>query len=54
MKKDFMSKKLLTIKNNNHTDLRTSNAQLSEKCCQYQEENYENKLLSTLPVKKSK
>ena len=29
--------KLLTVKNNNHTDLRTSQAQLSEKGCQYRD-----------------
>ena len=34
------------IKNNGHTDLRTSHAQLLERGCQYKEEDYENKILS--------
>ena len=33
-------------KNNSHTDLRTSHAQLSEKGCQYREGDSENKILS--------
>ena len=37
--------KALDRKNNSHTDLRTSHAQLSGKCCQYEEEDYENKIL---------
>ena len=46
MKKFSMSIRLLTVKNNSHTDLRTSNAHLSQKSCQYGEEDYENKILS--------
>ena len=46
MKKYFVSIRLLTIKNNSHTDWRTSHAQLSEKGCQYREEDYKNKILS--------
>ena len=38
--------RLLTVKNNSHTDLRTSHSQLSQKDCQYGEEDYENKNLS--------
>ena len=41
-----LSIRLLSIKNNSHTDLRTSHAQLLEKGCQYKEEDYENKILS--------
>ena len=33
-------------KNNSHTDLRTSHAQLSGKGCQYREEDSKNKILS--------
>ena len=32
-------------KNNSHTDLRTSHAQLSEEFCQYREEDSESKIL---------
>ena len=46
MKKYSVSVRLLTVKNNSHTNLRTSDAQLSEKGCQYREEDYENKILS--------
>ena len=42
-KKYFM---LLTTKNISHTDLRTSDAQLLGKGCQYREEDSENKILS--------
>ena len=41
-----MSVRLLTIKNNNHTDLRTFYTQLSDKGCQYIDEDYKNKTLS--------
>ena len=41
-----VSTRLLTVKNNNHTDLRTFHAQLSEKGCQHREEDSENKILS--------
>ena len=37
-----VSIRFLTVKNNSHTDLRTSHAQLSEKDCQYREEDSEN------------
>ena len=37
-----VSIRLLTVKNNSHTDWRTSHTQLSEKDCQYREEDYEN------------
>ena len=40
-----VSIRLLTVKNNSHTDLRTSLAQLLEKGCQYREEDYENKIV---------
>ena len=40
--------RLLTIKNNSHTDLRTSHAHLSGKGCHYREEDHENKILSYL------
>ena len=43
MKKYSMSIRLLTVKNNSHTDWRTSHAQLSGKGCQYREGDYENK-----------
>ena len=33
-----MSIRLLTVKNNSHADMRTSNAQLLEKGCQHEEE----------------
>ena len=46
MKKYSVSIRLLTVKNNSHTDRRTSHAQFSEKGCQYREEDYENKVLS--------
>ena len=46
MKKYSVSIRLFTVKNNSHTDWRTSHAQLSEKGCQYREEDYENKILS--------
>ena len=46
MKKYSVSIRLLTVKNNSHTNLRTSHAQLSEKGRQYREEDYENKILS--------
>ena len=46
LKRYSMSTRLLTIKSNSHTDLRTSHAQLSEKGCQYGEEDREHKLLS--------
>ena len=39
--KIFRSIRLLAVKNNSHTDLSTSNAQLSGKGCQYREEDYE-------------
>ena len=45
-KKYSVSIRLLTVKNNSHMDLKTSHAQLSEKGCQYREEDYENKSLS--------
>ena len=57
MKKYSVSISLLTVKNNSHTDWRTSHAQLSEKSCQYREEDYEKKFChkkSTLPMKKSR
>ena len=38
--------RLLTLKNNRHTDLRTSHAQLSEKGCQDGEEDSNNKIFS--------
>ena len=40
-----VSIRLLTVKIS-HTDLRTSRVQLSEKGCQYREEDSENKILS--------
>ena len=46
MKKYSMSIRLLTTENNCHTNLKTSHAQRWEKGCQYEEEDYENKLLS--------
>ena len=46
MKKYSVSIRLLTVKSNSHTNLRTSHAQLSGKGCQYREEDYENKILS--------
>ena len=52
-----LSIRLLTIKNNSHADLRSSHTQLSEKDCQYIEEDSENKILSQeeyIPVKTSR
>ena len=46
MKKYSVSIRLLTVKKNSHTDWRTSHAQLSEKSCQYREEDNKNKILS--------
>ena len=46
MKKYSVSIRLLTEKNNSHTGLRTYHPQLSEKGCQREEEDYENKILS--------
>ena len=40
-----MFTRVLTVKNNGHTDLRTSQAQLSEKGSQYKEKDYETKIL---------
>ena len=42
----FCFYKAFDRKNDSHTDLRTSQAQLSEKGCQYREEDSENKILS--------
>ena len=36
--------KLLTVKDNSHTDLRTSHAQVLGKSSQYREEDSENKI----------
>ena len=44
-KKYSVSIRLLTVKTNSHTYLRTSHAQLLEKGCQYTEEHYENKIM---------
>ena len=44
--KIFRVCKAFTVKNNSHTDLRTSYVHLSEKGNQYREEDYENKILS--------
>ena len=49
-----MSIRLLTVKDNIHTDLRASHAQFLEKGRQYREEDSENKFChkkSTLPVR---
>ena len=46
MKIYCISIRLLTVKNSNHADLRTSHAQLLGKGSQYREEDSENKLLS--------
>ena len=35
--KTIREKNILTVKNNSHTDLRTSHAQLSQRGCQYRE-----------------
>ena len=37
--------RLLTVKNNSHTDMRTSHAKLLEKGCQYGEGDSKNKIL---------
>ena len=41
-----MSIRLLTVKNNSHPDMRTSQAQLLEKGFQHGEEDSKNKILS--------
>ena len=46
MKKYSVSIRLLTVKDNSHTALRTSHAQFSGKGSQYREEDSENKILS--------
>ena len=52
-----VSIRLLTVKDNIHTDLRTSHAQFLRKGSQYREEDSENKIChekSTIPVRKSR
>ena len=44
--KIFRVYKAFKRKNNSHVDLSTSHAQVSEKACQYREEDSENKSLS--------
>ena len=46
MKKYSLSIRLLTVRNNSHTDLRTSHAKLLEQGCQNEEEDCENIFLS--------
>ena len=46
MKKYSVSVRLLTMKDNSHTDLRTSHGQFLGKGSQYGEEDSENKILS--------
>ena len=46
MKKYSVYIKLLTVKNNSHLDMRTSQAQLLEKGFQHGEEDSKNKILS--------
>ena len=46
MKKYSMSVRPLTVKNNNHADMRTSHAQLLRKSCQYGEDDSKNNILS--------
>ena len=41
-----MSIRLLTVKNNSHTDMGTSHAQFLEKGCQHGDKDYKNKVLS--------
>ena len=46
MKKYSISVKLLTVKNNSHADMRTSDVQLLEKGFQHEEKDSKNKILS--------
>ena len=46
MKKYSVPTRILTVKNNSHTDLRTFHTQHLEKSCQYREVDYENIILS--------
>ena len=46
MKKYSLSIRLLTVKDDIRTDLRTSHAQFLGKCSQYREEDFENNFFS--------